>query len=361
MTETLKTMDEPWLIKADALSTALTIAKQAYAPVSLAQVRQSPWQQQGSTAIIPVTDTLFRHSNLLTMIQGTSSYDSLHEAVIAARDDASIHTIVLDIDSPGGEVNGCAALANTIYNIRGAKPIMAFASGDCASAAYWLASACDRIIVSPTSSVGSIGVVAAYHAATDSDHMTIVSSQSPYKRPDPTTDDGRERLQASIDAIAQVFIDAVAQYRNVDTSTVINDFGGGDVLIGSQAVKQGLADAVGTITDIIPQPPNTKEPTMETTDAINHPTQERERIAAIITHEAAKSRETLAHHLAFATELSVDMALATLNAAATTSESNGFAQAMATISNPIITEGEENHENDDEALAKRIAAAGGAS
>ena len=359
MTEALNIMDEPWLIKADALSTALTIAKQAYPSVSLAQVRRSPWQQQGSTAIISVTGTLLRHSNLLTVIQGTSSYDSIHEALIAACDDASVNTIVLDIDSPGGEVNGCATLANTIYNISGTKPIMAYASGDCASAAYWLASACDRIIVSPTSSVGSIGVVAAYHAATDNDHMTIVSSQSPYKRPDPTTDDGRERLQASIDAIAQVFIDAVAQYRDVTPQTVIKEFGAGDVLIGRQAVKQGLADAVGNITDIIPQALNTQEPTMETTDAINHPTQERKRIAAIITHETAKGRETLAHHLAFATELSVEMALATLEATPMANEQNSFAQAMASITNPTIISTEASTEDDGEALARRIAAAGG--
>ncbi|MFT5133852.1 MAG: ClpP class serine protease, partial [Gammaproteobacteria bacterium] len=113
-------------------------------------------------AIIPVVGPLFRYANFLTFFMGASSYEILAKDFTSALNNPDVKAIVLNIDSPGGEVNGCAEFANLIFEARGKKPIVAYASGDAASGAYWVASACDEIVVSETSALGSIGVVALY-------------------------------------------------------------------------------------------------------------------------------------------------------------------------------------------------------
>lgn len=79
----------------------------------------------------------------------------------------------------------------------------------------------------------------------------IVSSQSPHKRLDPTTDDGRSRLQIRIDSMADVFIETIARNRNVSAENVQNHYGGGDVMIGAKAVSAGLADRIGSLEGLI--------------------------------------------------------------------------------------------------------------
>ena len=136
-------------------------------------------------AVIPVRGLLLRYAHPFNLA-GTTSYEQLTHALWTTLDDAAVKGIVFAIDSPGGEVNGCSELAQTIAQARGRKPIIAYATGDAASGAYWLASACDQIITTDTSGLGSIGVVAAYglpesQSNDDATALTIVSSQSPYK------------------------------------------------------------------------------------------------------------------------------------------------------------------------------------
>lgn len=391
MTSTVNSLDEPWVITDAALTAVLAQIEGIRAPASitLTKVQHSNHglHRRDDVAVIPVVGPLFRYPNLLTVFQGTSTYAGITEAFIGARDDPTIKAIVLDIDSPGGEVNGCAALANTIYNARSAKSVIAYASGDCASGAYWLASACDKVIASATSCIGSIGVVAAYRAPNKQQVITLVSSQSPFKHLDPATEVGQTRLQARIDAIAQVFIDAVAKYRMVETTTVIQRFGEGDVYVGQQAVSQGLVDEVGSLEAITQaqrsavtsnkirlikhKETNMDQATLQSEypellasiisqGVVQGRAQERERIAAIMA--VAKGREPLAQHLAFVTELSVEIALATLQAVPMQTvdppalPTHGFAQCMAAMDNPKITP-EDEATIEVEQWAKRIAMA----
>ncbi|MBK4346004.1 S49 family peptidase, partial [Enterobacter hormaechei] len=77
----------------------------------------------------------------------------------ALLNDPDIKEILLDINSGGGAVSGCKELADYIYQSRGVKPITAIVNFSAFSAAYFIASACTKIIVSETSGVGSIGVI----------------------------------------------------------------------------------------------------------------------------------------------------------------------------------------------------------
>lgn len=413
---------EPWAITETALNNILTIASRQNESIEAVSAKLGRdldntyvTEVRDGVAVIPVVGPLFRYANLFTAISGASSYEVLAKDFNSALENPDVHSVVLDIDSPGGEVNGCAEFANMIYESRGTKPIIAFASGDAASGAYWIASACDQIIASETSLLGSIGVVAVYRDSNDQNVLEIVSSQSPYKRLDPNSDDGKSRLQSRIDDLASVFIDSIAKHRGVDPPTVLKEFGGGDVFVGKHAIRSGLADDVGSLENIIQQQINNQNPaksrgssflaledsmmtdkTRKTEDAESHTLsletlkanypqlveaiqsetvastqqqaaqqgiqQERERIGAIVSSEAAKGREQLAQHLAFSTDMTVDMALATLNAspvkteAPSTATNTGFEQVMATVNNPAIEPDAPEQETDDaEAVAKRIA------
>lgn len=217
-------------------------------------------------AVIPVSGPLMRHMDFWSWLFGGSAYEMLAKEISAAVANSNVRAVVLDVDSPGGEVTGCGELAEMIFRMRGEKPIIAYATGTCASAAYWLASACDEIFVSSTSAVGSIGCVASirdYRLAEEKfgvREFEFVSSVSPAKRSDPATDEGAARIQAQVDALGQVFVEAVAKNRAVSNTDVLKQYGQGDVFVGAAAVEAGLADGIGTLEDIIAEFGNQSAP-----------------------------------------------------------------------------------------------------
>ena len=393
---------EPWAITESALQTILEIAaRENESPQAVAaklgrnlQNTYSVMERDG-VAIIPVTGPLFRYANLFTAISGASSYELIARDFTAALENPQIKGIILDIDSPGGEVNGVSELSNMVYAARGKKPVVAYASGDAASGAYWIASAADEIVVSETSALGSIGVVGVYRGKSTgaNSDVEIVSSQSPHKRLDPQTDEGRARLQARIDSMADVFIGAIARNRDVAGEIVQTHYGGGDVMIGARAVEAGLADRVGSLEQLIqelsgltkspplegffvdhsPQPstPKQEKKPMDLETLIKeHPSlvsqikqegakAERSRLEAILAMPEAAERQKLALEIALHTEMSAVEAQHIL--ACATPEKNAantsFERVMASIPNPTITPASDDAANDVDALAARIAAA----
>lgn len=393
---------EPWAITESALQTILEIAaRENESPQAVAaklgrnlQNTYSVMERDG-VAIIPVTGPLFRYANLFTAISGASSYELIARDFTTALENPQIKGIILDIDSPGGEVNGVSELSNMVYAARGKKPVVAYASGDAASGAYWIASAADEIVVSETSALGSIGVVGVYRGKSgkQGEDVEIVSSQSPHKRLDPQTDEGRTRLQARIDSMADVFIGAIARNRDVAGEIVQTHYGGGDVMIGARAVEAGLADRVGSLEQLIqelsgltkspplegffvdhsPQPstPNQEKKPMDLeTLTKEHPSlvsqirqegvkAERSRLEAILAMPEAAERQKLALEIALHTEMSAVEAQHILACATPekTSANTSFERVMASIPNPTITPASDDPANDVDALAARIAAA----
>lgn len=212
---------------------------------------------ENGVAIIPICGPLARREDFMSWLFGDATYEGIGAAFSKAMSDGGVRSIVLDMDSPGGEVSGCSELSDLIYSARGTKPVTAYVSGYCASAAYWIASAADRIVCSPTSMLGSIGVRTALvdrskqDAAAGVKRIDIVSSQSPYKVTDPSKDEDLARVQKQIDDLGAVFVSSVARNRGVSDQVVTTRYGKGDCIVGAGAVSAGLADAVGTIGDAI--------------------------------------------------------------------------------------------------------------
>lgn len=206
-------------------------------------------------ATIPVRGVLTKGWSFWNYWLGWSSYDQLAHDLEVSIADPEVRGIILSVDSPGGQVDGCAELGTRLFAARNAvlgKPILAHVDGLAASAAYWLASAAERVIVAPTAMAGSIGVIFSFtdwtgaYEALGVRQTDIVSTQSPRKNPDPFAAEGRAQYQVHADAIAEVFLQAVATHRGTSRDTVAAQFGQGDVFVGQAAINAGLADAIGT-------------------------------------------------------------------------------------------------------------------
>ncbi len=102
------------------------------------------------TAIIPIHGILTKKPGAFDDILGMTSYEKIREEIEKALMDEEVETILLDIDSPGGEVNGIFDLADFIYSARGKKRIIAIANDDAYSAAYAIASSAEKIFLTRT-------------------------------------------------------------------------------------------------------------------------------------------------------------------------------------------------------------------
>lgn len=179
-------------------------------------------------------------------------YTDIQKDIESLIKNKEVKEIILDMDSPGGTVLGVAALAEYIYKARSIKPIIAYVNSMAASAMYWIASACSKIVLaSETTVVGSIGVV---YVHVDNSQMNekmgykiteIVAGK--YKRiaseNAPLTEEGRKSLQETIDYFYNVFLTSVAKYRGKTVEDILEIAEGKD-FIGTQAIENNLADEI---------------------------------------------------------------------------------------------------------------------
>ncbi|HAE59753.1 MAG TPA: peptidase S49 [Anaerolineae bacterium] len=208
-----------------------------------------------NVAILPLFGTIVGRGNMMTDVSGASSAERFAADFDALVKDPEIGAIVIDVDSPGGQVRGIEELARQIYDARGSKPIVSIANHSMASAAYWIGSAADEIVVTPSGEVGSIGVLGVHRDISGAEARdgvkTTVISQGKYKTEanqfEPLSEEARAALQARIDEIYEQFVEAVARNRGVEIETVRSGFGEGRMVSARKAVEMGMADRVDTL------------------------------------------------------------------------------------------------------------------
>lgn len=209
-----------------------------------------------NVAILPVVGPIFPRANLMTM-SGGASVQSLAYDFNFALNSALVDAIILNYDTPGGQLIGVEEFANQIFEARLKKPIISYIYGMGASAGYMLAAAGKEVVIGRTGDAGSIGVVAVYsynkreREKKGIDEYEIVSSQSPNKCPNPATDAGRAQIQAGVDAAAEVVVGCIAKYRGVTVEDVLTKYGQGGMFLGEQAITNGLADRIGSLEMLI--------------------------------------------------------------------------------------------------------------
>jgi len=221
--------------------------------------RVSGVSNASSVAVLPLFGTIFPRANMMTDVSGATSAERFSAQFTELLNDPEVGAIVLDVDSPGGQVYGIDELSQTIYNARGQKPIVAVANHLMASAAYYVASAADEVVVTPSGEVGSIGVFAAHtdmsRAYDQEGYKITIIKAGKYKAEanqyEPLTEEARAAIQARVDDSYDAFIKAVARNRSVKPAIVRNGFGEGRTVGARQAIELGMADRISTLDETI--------------------------------------------------------------------------------------------------------------
>lgn len=208
-------------------------------------------------AILPIHGSLVRRTLGMEAESGLLSYQAIQSGLAAALADPNVAGILLDVDSPGGEAGGVFDLADRIAAAAKVKPIWAIANESAFSAAYALASAASRLVVTRTSGIGSVGVIAMHIDQSGMDakaglqYTPIVAGAhkndlSPHTA---ITDEARAMLQAEVDRLYGLFIDTVAGHGRLTADAIRATEAG--LYFGDAAVAAGLADAVATFDDTL--------------------------------------------------------------------------------------------------------------
>lgn len=200
-------------------------------------------------ALLPVYGAIFPRANMVTEYSGGTSLALLLNDYRVALNHPDVGACLFIGDSPGGAVSGVNAMADAINAGKARKYTAAHVSGTAASAAYWILSQCNEITLERTAMVGSIGVACVVPKQVERDehgyvHVDIVSTNAPNKWPDPTTESGKAKIVERLDAIEAQFLADVARGRGVSVETVKEKFGQGDVFLGAEAIKRGMADKI---------------------------------------------------------------------------------------------------------------------
>lgn len=216
---------------------------------------------KNQTVIIPIAGPIMKNPDIFDRVMiGAVSSSRIKDDFLASVNDPGVAKIIFYIDSPGGTVDGTQELAQTIFENRGKKPVLTFTDGMIASAAYWIASATDKIYISGnTVNIGSIGVIASHTDYSKMDEKygikttEIVAGKfkniaSPNA---PLSDEGKAWFQDRVDYLYSVFVGDVARNRGVKVETVLSKMADAQIFIGQQAIQAGLVDGVSTIDALI--------------------------------------------------------------------------------------------------------------
>lgn len=208
---------------------------------------------QGSVGVISIQGPLTNKDSWINSYMGVTSYNSIREAMIYAAQDPGIKQILLNIDSGGGSVAGVDDTGSLISLVNDKiKPVTAFTDGTMASAAYWLGASAGKVYASKTAMVGSIGVIATHmeqsQALKDAGIGVTVLRAGKYKAlangVEPLTDAAKAQLQEHLDTAYTVFVQHVADARQVSYAVADSKMAQGREFMGEASVTAGLTDGI---------------------------------------------------------------------------------------------------------------------
>lgn len=222
----------------------------------LASEQQQYTVEPGGVAVLRMSGIIAPKANLFMQVSGGLSTQMATKQLESAVADQRVRSIVLAIDSPGGNVIGTPEMATAVREMSAIKPIVTHSDGALASAAYWIGCAANAVYLSgPTVQAGSIGVVIdrAYNPASPVREESIVAGR--YKRltksNEPLSDEARAIVQADVDYVYSLFVDQVAAFRDTTSDQVLERMADGRVFRGQQAIDAGLVDGVSTLDALV--------------------------------------------------------------------------------------------------------------
>ena len=224
-------------------------------------------------AVLSLFGVMAQRMNALEQTSGGTSTEVFGQAFDDAIANEDVKAVVLNIDSPGGAVMGTLELAAKIFAARGTKPIIASVNSLAASAAFWVASQADEIVITPSGQIGSLGVLAIHRdesKAMENEGITeTIVSAGPFKaeQAGPLGKEAKEYIQGMVDAQYTEFVATVAKGRGVSPGTAASKFGQGRMVNAQQAVAAGMADRIGTLQQVLSEFGVTSSPSGDATSA----------------------------------------------------------------------------------------------
>lgn len=214
---------------------------------------------------LPIYGVITPRGNMMARSSGGTTAESILTDFRAAMADPAVDAIVMDIDSPGGAVEGIDELAAEIRAARGTKPIVAVANYMAASAAFWIASAADEIVASPSAMVGSIGVFTAHDDISEAQaklgiKRTVISAgkhKAEGALGRPLSEDALAHVQGQVDEHYSAMTTAISKGRTYGARKVSVElvrgasWGEGRGLLAKPALAAGMIDSIDTLDNTI--------------------------------------------------------------------------------------------------------------
>ena len=254
-----------WAVTPEALSSFVDGLRQMFsgsapeARIAAKSKSTTPaYEMDGPVAIIPVKGTLAKNGLEFFGFQLLTSMRDIGASLRQAAADPAVRAIMLDVESPGGTVDGIEELAASVAAAGQAKPLYAYADGLMASAAYWASCGARTIGASSTAQVGSIGVVLMHrevskaldNAGIKINFLTAGRYKAAGNQAEPLNDEMRAYMQSNIDDVYGMFLSAVEAGRQVSRDKALS-MADGKIFLAGQAQTLGLIDRVCSRSDFI--------------------------------------------------------------------------------------------------------------
>lgn len=214
-----------------------------------------------TVAVVPIYGVINQRSETNFWGDTSMSTDVLSGVLGELIANPNIGAVVLDIASPGGTVPGTPELAAQIRQWAKQKPIYGIANSEAASGAYWLASQATKLFVTPSGSVGSVGVFIPYvneagyleKLGIDVEFVSAGKYKVELTGLGPLTDEARAALKARVDEVYGMMVEDIARGRGRRPQTVRNEFGEGRLVGAARALEAGMVDGIATLPELLSQ------------------------------------------------------------------------------------------------------------
>lgn len=232
-------------------------------PVMRQDGRYAGYRMAGDgIAIAQMRGKLVNRGAWIGASSGLTSYEGMHALFSVLRADTAVRRVVLDVDSPGGEAAGAFEAAAALRALDAEKPVTVLVNAVCCSAAFLVSSGASEILVTPTASVGSVGVIIVHLDRSASLEKagvrpTIIhagTGKADFNPFEPLPEAVRADVQREVNALYDEFVSTVAAHRPKRLTGDAIRAAGARVFRGRAAVEAGLADRVATLDEVLKTP-----------------------------------------------------------------------------------------------------------
>ncbi len=212
------------------------------------------FEVRDGVAVLPLRGVITARPTWLGFFLEETAADRFNGMFADAMADPEVRSVLLAVDSPGGESGAAQSIAQRVFGARGGKPVVALTTGMMTSGAYWAAAAANRVLLaSPITLTGSIGTVLAhvdFSAREEAQGIKVTEiTAGKFKliasEHRPLSEAGREELQRIVDAVNDAFVSDVARFRGVSGETIRKLEA--RILVGEEGIAAGLADGMATV------------------------------------------------------------------------------------------------------------------